>query len=262
MTLADKEPVAGLYVLVWALILSVFRHRHLSMPVRLYCLDLAFLFLLHIMRSLEGAVEGFVQKSPVKNSSKTFTLFDSLTVKRLINTLVGVRTVLCSGEQLIGMHRLTTQNVENLFGNYREGCFHYYTFDSATRWITQSVMTAREMEAIHLRSPIRTRDSLGGTRINQRDAQGSSLIEHLPVPYIDPWRAGELYFAATIQHYCLLPDSPLYKIRINVRDWIRRILQSGDFTDTVAVTDKTTDSGLNGTSILARYISHKQVTGP
>ena len=182
-------------MLVWALILSVFRHRHLSMPVRLYCLDLAFLFLLHIMRSLEGAVEGFVQKSPVKNSSKTFTLFDSLTVKRLINTLVGVRTVLCSGEQLIGMHRLTTQNVENLFGNYREGCFHYYTFDSATRWITQAVMTAREIGSLApinsygLASSVAGSDQLFRPRVKSRRLRSTlpaspRLNQKLPKNYL------------------------------------------------------------------------------
>ena len=256
LLLKDKEPVASFYVLIWALMLSVFRHPQISQAVRIFMCDLTLSFLRHVMQTLD-AVPGLSQKD--KSSSKVLTFFDAVTIKRLTSTMIGVRLVLKSKQPRIAMHRLTTQAVENLFGNYREGSFHYYTWKSAERWVTKTVMLAREMEFLDLRPRIRTRDSVGGTRINTTDVENQTGIRvtQLPVPYIDPVHLARLYFTASVQYFCRV-NGPTINARNAFQTWIRMIVTESDFTDSVCVTDRTTDSGLNGVSILSRYISQGQ----
>ena len=256
LSIKDKQPVASFYVLIWALMLSVFRHPQLSKTVRVFICDLTISFLRHLMQILD-VIPGMAQKD--KGVSKVLTFFDALTIKRLINTMIGVRIVLKSKQERIAMHRLTTQSVENLFGNYREGSYHYYTWESAERWVTKAVMLTREMEFLGLRPCIARRDRVGGTRIDEGDAHNPRVVRitQLPVPYVDPDHLARLYFTASVQYSCLRTGPPI-NARGTFQKWIRMIVTESDFTDSLCVTERTTDSGLNGASILSRYISQGQ----
>lgn len=166
--------------------------------------------------------------------------------------------MLKSKQGRIAMHRLTTQAMENLFGNYREGSYHYYTWESAERWVTKAVMLTREMEFLGPR--IARRDRVGGMRIDEGDAHNPSVVRvtQLPVPYVDPDHLVRLYLAAaSVQPSCLRTGPPI-NARGTFQKWIRMIVTESDFTDSLCVTERTTDSGLNGASILSRYISQGQ----
>ena len=82
-------------------------------------------------------------------------------------------------------------------------------------------------------------------------------MTQLPVPYVDPAHLARFYFTASVQYLCQV-NGPTINARNAFQTWIRMIVTESDFTDSVHVTERTTDSGLNGVSILSRYISHGQ----
>ena len=122
--------------------------------------------------------------------------------------------------------------------------------------MTRTIILTEELESLQLRTRIRNRDNIGGTRIEQMDGQTNGLIEDVPEPYLDPWCIADRYFSAMLQYICLPVNSPLHRAVQSVTKWIERVVEKSTFRDPMNVTARTRDSGLNGASIVARYISH------
>jgi hypothetical protein len=154
----------ALVLLPWSLMFICFRSSGLSIDTRLYILELVanLLFFFMDQQALKLPEQG-PEKSKVR-------AFKTSTLKRGLNTVIGLASALLTYDSPLPLDRLTTHPLENFFGLMRRLLHDCNSYEEVMRAMARNAIVNEVFLKLHHPLDIAQRENLSGVIAHQDDA--------------------------------------------------------------------------------------------
>lgn len=157
---------SGIYLIIYSIILESFRNPLLSVELRIKFVDIS----LHLIKMFITLYDQIPKPSDITLRKTTrciaVTFADRIALIKLHNTMLAVRYIILKYGDDLDLARITSQIVENFFGNYRENTSHYYTLETAQLFAARTRLSMEYKTELKIPLSFSSKDNLSGTKIN------------------------------------------------------------------------------------------------
>lgn len=181
---SKKHNSAGLYLLVFTLILEIFRNIYLEVEFRIDLSKLALYLLLQFYQSCDELPTETALKKNYKSQNKYVWFEDRIGLIKLINTQVAFTTILSDPKLRfhLGTERETSHPDESFFGQYRMHFIGNNQLKNAFRFAVRSSLAQDFQNDLDVQFQIPKKENVSGAHLSFRNKENEQFDIH-SIPY-------------------------------------------------------------------------------